>query len=177
MKLLALVLLVVALAAGCGGDDAGSTETWAGDVCGELSEWITEVDEAVKTATQDGLRLEADDARPAVEQVRAASDELASDLSELGPPETEAGTAAQAELEDLSAAVRTDVARVERALERDAHPFELTALVVAAFSSAASEARETFERLRQLDAGELEQAFADAESCAELREQVAELGA
>jgi len=86
-----LVVAAALSAAGCGEDEQAGVEGWANSVCGNLSEWITDVDGAVKSLTEDGLALDEDDLRDAVDQARDATDELTEDLRDLGPPETPSG--------------------------------------------------------------------------------------
>ncbi len=125
---LGLLVLVAALsiaAAGCGGDDESSAESWANDVCGNLSQWITDVDEAVRSLTAEGLNFDTDDIREAVDQAKGATEDLVDDLQELGPPDTEAGQEAQAELEDLQGVLESQVDSVEQAIDSGDGPLEL----------------------------------------------------
>ena len=86
--LLAIVVAIALMAGGCGGDDdESSAESWASDVCTNLSEWITDVDDAVRSLTAEGLNFNTDDIRDAVDQAGSATDELVKDLRGLGPPE------------------------------------------------------------------------------------------
>jgi methyl-accepting chemotaxis protein len=154
--LFAFVLATALAAGGCGGDDEAGAEGWANSVCANLSEWVTEIDEAVKSVTDEGLALDEDDLDAAVDQARDATDDLANDLEELGPPDTEA---------------------VEQAVDEDGEPLELVATVAAALSAAADELRQTFSRLEEVDpGGELEDAFRNSEDCDSLREQVENIG-
>ena len=43
--------------AGCGGDEENASEQWAGDVCSELSTWVTDVEEVVTSLTANALSL------------------------------------------------------------------------------------------------------------------------
>jgi site-specific recombinase XerD len=52
LGLLVVILALVLALGGCGGDDDGSgasAESWANSVCGDLSEWITDIDAARMT--------------------------------------------------------------------------------------------------------------------------------
>jgi hypothetical protein len=174
--LLAPLLATVLLAGGCGGDDTRSAEDWAGGVCSSMSEWIRDVDGALKSLGDEGLALDAEDVREAVGKVRDATDELADDLRELGVPETESIERAQEELESLKAALRAQLERIERAAETTRDPLAFAATVAMALAVAANEVEETFQDLQQLDPGsELEEGFRDADACDELREQVEDI--
>jgi DNA repair exonuclease SbcCD ATPase subunit len=173
---LALTLATALALGGCGGDSAGNAEDWASGVCTNLSEWIDDVDAAVKSVGEEGLEVDPEDAREAVADVRDATEELANDLRELGPPDTESAQRAEEELETLREELQTQLERVERAAETSRDPVEFATTVALAISAGANQLEETFANLQQLDpGGELEEAFRDAESCDELRERVEEI--
>jgi methyl-accepting chemotaxis protein len=174
--LLPLVLVIVLVLGSCGGNEAGSAESWANGVCGSLSEWIDDVDGAVKSLGEEGLGADAEDIRDAVVEVRDATDELATDLRRLGLPETESAQRAEEELETLRAELQAQLETIDRAAETSRDPLEFAATVAAALATAANQLEETFENLQELDpGGELEDAFRDAEDCDELREQIEDL--
>ena len=173
---LALVLVLVLATAGCGGDDDGGAESWANGVCSNLEEWITDVDAAVRSLTEEGLDFEEGDVREAVDEARGATDELVADLRELGRPETEAGEQAEQELEELSDELREQFEMLEERLDRTTAPLELAATAAAATSAALVQLSNTLAALEQLDpGGELEDAFRNSEECDSLREQVEEI--
>jgi methyl-accepting chemotaxis protein len=172
-----LVLAIVLVASGCGGGDEGSAESWANSVCSDLSEWITDVDEAATSLTNQQGGFDEADIRAAIDQIRAATDELAGDLRQLGPPEVEAGQEAQEELDQLSTELREQLETVQRTLETNDEPLELAAAVAGALARATSQLQDTFEDLQGLDrGGELEDAFRNSEDCDSLREQAGDSG-
>ncbi len=173
--MLAVVAALALAAAGCGGEDESSAESWANDVCVNLSEWITDIDEAVRSLTAEGLNFSTDDIREAVDQAGTATDDLVDDLRGLGPPETEDGQAAQEQLEELSDEVEEQVNTVKEAVEEDSGPLALAGTVSTALSVAINELEQAFENLQGLG-GELESAFSDSDDCDSLREQVEEIG-
>ena len=172
-----VVVTALALAAGgCGGDDESSAETWTNDVCSSLSGWITEVDEAVRSLTAEGLNFDTDDIREAVDQAGSATDELVDDLKGLGPPDTEAGQQAEGELEELSGVLEDQLNTVEEAVDEGGGALALAGTISTAISVAIDELQQAFETLQGLDAGgELENAFNDSDECDSLREQVEEI--
>ena len=175
LGLLALVAALSIAAAGCGGDDESSAESWANDVCGNLSQWITDVDEAVRSLTAEGLNFDTDDIREAVDQAKGATEDLVDDLQGLGPPDTEAGQEAQAELEDLQGVLESQVDSVEQAIDSGDGPLELAGTISTALATAINELEQAFESLQGVDpGGELEDAFSESEDCDSLREQVEE---
>ena len=169
-----LVAIVVAIA-GCGGDES-SSEKWTNDVCSNLSEWVGDVDETVKSLTDQGVGLDAAAVRDAFDDTKAATDELAKDLQDLGPPETEAGQQAEQELDALTSEIGRQSDVVERALDAGGEPLQLVATVAGAISASLNQLNETFQSLRGLDPdGELAEAFRSSDDCDSLQEQVADI--
>jgi hypothetical protein len=176
MRFCLLALLVVLLAGGCGGDDAGSAEEWADGVCTSLGEWIEDVDAALEALGEEGLELDAEDVRRNVADVRDATDELVRDLDELGLPETESAERAEEELVTLRAELLAQLRTINRAAKTTPDPVEFAAKVASALAAAATQLQETFRDLQALDpGGELEDAFRDADACDDLREQVEDI--
>lgn len=173
--LVALLALVLALG-GCGGDDDDSgsaAESWAGSVCSNLSEWITDIDASVKSVTDEGLGINEDTLRDAVDEAKAATDEVRNDLDQLERPDTEAGEQAKEELDSLREELREQADAVERAVEEDGGPLQVAGTVAAALSTAINQLKESFENLQDVDpGGEIEDAFENSEDCDSLREQI-----
>ena len=179
MRRTGLIFLVgvLLLAAGCGGDDEGSAEAWADDVCGSLNGWFEDVDAALEGLTDEGLQLDRADVDGAVQAVGDATDELGNELDELEPLETESGQQAEAVVTDLRETLADDVETIQGALSGDSPPLEAVSEVAAALASAADALQAGYDALVELDAGgELESAFEDADGCDELRQQLAEIG-
>ena len=173
-RLLALSVLTVALAAGCGGDDGGdggsATADWANDVCEAVSTWSESVRTTAEslrsgTPTPDGLK-------DAVDEFRDSTQTLVDDLKGLGKPDTEAGDEAKEALDKLADDVDENVQKLEDAAD-DASGVE--GIVAAAttisttLATMGQQLSSTFSELEGLDAsGELEDAFRDADSCDEI---------
>lgn len=167
-----LALAVGLAAAACGGDDR-SVETWATTVCAEVNEWADDVDVAIETFADQGLAVDQDDVRRAASSVADATESLEADLNELGPPETEAGRRAREELESLSEALRGRLDEIEGAIDSDAQPLEVVAMIAAALASAANEVQETMDALEGIDpGGELAAAFRESDQCDTLRRRI-----
>ncbi len=176
LSLFALVAAMALSAGGCGGDDESEAERWASDVCTNLSEWITDVDDAVRSLTAGGLNFSKDDISEAVDAASTATDQLVGDLKELGPPDTDQGQEAQDELEQLSDEVEKQVDTVKQAVDEDSGPLELAGTVSTALGVAINELQQAFENLQELDpGGELQDAFDSSEDCDSLRDQVEEI--
>jgi hypothetical protein len=170
------LIAVLALSTGCGGSDAdeqSATEAWADDVCSTVSDWTGAVKDAQATLS-DPANLSADDARGALEGVSSATTAFINDLKAMGPPDTEAGEAAAAQLSTLSDQLQQQADVVTRALNQpSANLQELLAQVTTvsgALSQMVNNAVTAVENIRQLDgADELESAFQDSQTCKELR--------
>ena len=174
LALLAVVLALATAVAGCGGDEESAGEQWAGDVCTELSTWITAVQDAVTSLTEKGLSLDKADVQATTDDVKDATDQLVDGLEGLGPPETEGGDQARSELNDLVTQLRRQLDDVEQELQSGSLSF---VNVTTAIATAASAVSSTFEDLQSVDVGEeLRDAFDSAGSCDSLREQVDTIG-
>jgi hypothetical protein len=164
----------VSAAAGCGGDDENASEQWAGDVCSQLSTWVTSVDEAVSSLTANPLSLDKAAVQSATEDVKGATDDLVEGLADLGPPETESGEQAKSELDDLGTQLQQQIGQVEQEAETGSLSL---ASVTAALATASSAVESTYESLQSLDTGgELRDGFESAESCDSFRQQVDTIG-
>jgi len=175
-RLLAVVLALATIftVAGCGGDDENASEQWAGDVCSQLSTWVTSVQDAVGSLTANPLSLDKAAVQAATKDVKTATDELVDGLAALGPPETESGTQAKSELDDLGSQLQQQVDQVEQ----DAATGSVSLVTVTtALATASSAVRSTYESLKSLDTGgELRDGFENAGSCDSFRQQVDTIG-
>ena len=177
LGLLAVVLALATMSAlaGCGGSDEESAgEQWAGDVCSQLTTWVTSVEDAVTSLAGNPLSLDKEALQAATEDVKGATDKLVDGLAGLGPPDTEAGAQAKSELDELGTQVQQQLDEVEKAADSGSLSI---VTVTAALSTAASAVRSSFESLESIDSdGELRDGFEDAESCDSLRDQVDTIG-
>ena len=168
------MLALTPAVAGCGGsDEENASEQWAGDVCSQLSTWVTGVEEAVRSLTENPLSLDKAAVQTATEDVKGATEDLVDGLADLGPPETESGDQAQSDLDELGTQLRQQVDAVEQ--EAEAGSLSLVT-VTSALATAASAVRSTYESIQSLDSGELRDAFENAASCDSFRQQVDTIG-
>ena len=174
-SLIAVTASLVFLAAGCGSSGGGSTatttsasatETWASGVCSSITTWQAAIKSAAGSVksdpTKSGLQTAAGDAKSATET-------LASDLKELGKPDTPAGQQAQDSLDQLSTSLQQNVTTIEDAVKgASGVSGVLTAVptVTATFATMGTEVKTTFTDLQGLDAkGELKSAFTNSSAC------------
>ena len=170
----ALMLALTPAVAGCGGDEENATEQWAGEVCSQLSTWVTGVEEAITPLTENPLSLDKTAVQMATEDVKGATDELVDSLADLGRPQTEAGAQAKRELDQLGTQLQQQVDEVEQAAGSGSLSL---VTVTSALATASSAVRSTYESIKLLDSGgELRDAFENAESCDSFRQQVDTIG-
>jgi methyl-accepting chemotaxis protein len=173
-----LVVAAVLALAGCGGGDGASSasEDYANDVCSNLSTWVTDVQETVQSVTDAGLGISRDDIQSAFDQTKEATDALANDLEQAGPPETEEGQEAKSRLEDLTTELRQQLDTIQEALDSGAGLTSIAATVASAVSAAANAVNTTFQNLKELDPpGELRGAFENSDECNSLQDQISNL--
>jgi uncharacterized phage infection (PIP) family protein YhgE len=161
-----VVLVVAALAAGCGGDEEDPNAAWADDVCGSVTGWIDSVREAGESLQQGEGSVD-----DAVDDLKSATEQLDDDLSGLEPPA--AAEQVQDTIEQLLDQLESGVRTIENAVENASGGEALAALTtIGATISTMSEAvSSTFDDLQEADTGEtLRNAFEESDSCQELRD-------
>lgn len=163
-----LVAVLALAAAGCGGDDESAGDEFAGGVCSELSTWVTDVEDTIRSLADQGLDLDPDTVQDATGDIRAATDDLVEGLGDLEVPE--GADEARSELDELEAELRRQLDEVEEAVESG--PLGLAA-VTGAISAAAAAVTGAFENLQALG-GEVGSSFEDADDCTSFREQIEE---
>jgi ABC-type transporter Mla subunit MlaD len=164
-------LLLLALAAGCGGDDGGdSVAEWADDVCSAGTNWTESVTATAQSLSGGGLDQE--EVRGAVGDLEDATRDFAQDLRALGPPDTGTGDEAEAALDDLAGDIEESVAEMKTAVDGVSSASEALAAVTAVsaiLTTMGEQLAATLARLDTLDPqGELEAAFEEADACQEL---------
>jgi hypothetical protein len=165
---------VLALAAGCGGEESGAGP-WVDDVCSSVQEWRENLTSLVVDAQAEGLSV--DTVRTAIDGGVEATNRLRDQLQDLGPPDTEAGDQIEGELDALADNVVESVeeARDEAAaLPEDqsvAQLLQSLTSIASDLQSLVGDAQATFNEIQELEPGtELEEAFESSEECQSLRE-------
>jgi hypothetical protein len=172
VRFLALSICLAALAAvlaSCGGEDEPPAQAWADDVCTRINTWGQELRDIATGGSVAEIQQ-------ALDQAVSATGDLVTDLREIGPPDTESGAEAKAEVDALAESTQERVERV-RAEAEDAEGssdlLQLAANVATELDAAQQEARATFDRVSDLDAsGELREGIESSEACDELRAAV-----
>jgi hypothetical protein len=172
----AIVAALAFAVSACGGDDepeASSVDAWAESFCTSVGDWRTTLEELRNEFTGDPGSFANEDAlRDAAETVTDATDELVSDLRELGAPETESGQAVESSLESLEDTIDTQKADVERAVEGISSLADVPAALTTvgtALTTMATSLQDTLDAIGNEDsAGELETAFEQTDACDDL---------
>jgi uncharacterized protein YoxC len=177
--MLAVALLAVFLAVGCGGDDdsgssdAPSTTEWAQGLCSAISDWTDSVSSA--TGSLEGENLSEEGLKSAVGDVENATNTFVDDVKGLGKPDTEAGQKAKESLDQLAEDMDNEVAKIKSATDGASGVSGVLAAVSTVsgtLSTMSQQVASTVSELEQIDArGELEDAFQQADACNDLGQE------
>ena len=161
----------------------GPAAQWASGLCAALAAWEASVREQVTrpgptptvTGQSPSERLRGE-VRARMNGLAEATDQLRSELEQLGAPGTAAGTAVKAELSGLSARLEAHVAELKSMAtapvsgvgELQAQAAKIRDIV----TTALADVQQTVDRVKSLDpAGELSTALASAPACQVLRHE------
>jgi hypothetical protein len=176
-----LVIVGAVVAARLADDDFTSVDTteWAGSVCTSLSEWQASLESLAAggdgTPSVESLETALDDAR-------SATDDLVEDLHRLGPPDLETGDEVEDALDDSVDGLRDSYDELDSAAQEAVDAGSPTE-VLQALATLAPQAQALVQQAREVVASlqsasifgeasaELEQAFASADSCQQLRSE------
>jgi methyl-accepting chemotaxis protein len=176
--LVACVLSVALVAAGCGGDDDSSSqadaspaEEWADGFCSALTMWTNDLEAAAEPFTdlssfsEESIRQAADDAKNATET-------LTESMRSLGAPDTSSGDQVETAVDDLATELESGAQEIEDAVADVSSVADVPAAVgtvTATLSQLGREVGSALQTIGDADAsGELETAFEDADSCDDL---------
>lgn len=163
------LLLVPAALAGCGSSSSPEAD-WAQSFCGSIGTWKTSVTDAAKTFT-DTSNLSKATAQQAVSTISSANTKLVDDLKALGKPSGSSGSAAKADVQDLSKQIQDGGATVKNTMQGVSTTQELISAIptlAGAASSAASSVSATITKLESLS-DTWKQAFEDSDACKSLK--------
>jgi len=173
--LLAVVLGLTLVTAGCGGDadesSATPTEEWAEGYCAAIVAWATELRSATDEL-RDFRSLSQEAFDDAGADIRSATDAFTAELRGLGAPDTDFGEEARQAVDTFVTAAEADLADIERAIE-DVSGITGISRAVVSITSALTSMNRAFttmvNSLRKIDPEkELQTALEDAESCDDL---------
>ena len=169
----ALLLVVVALAAGCGSSNSAQPATptdWASGVCSAISTWTASLTSAAAPLKSGNLSKDA--LTTAAADMKSATQTLVSSLKKLGKPNTQAGQQAKDSIDQLSSDVQKDADTIKTAIDGISGLSSIPGAVSTASSTLVTmqgQVTSTISTLEQLDAkGELQTAFKQSSSCQKL---------
>ena len=179
LVVIAAIVLAVVLVRNSKSESTPSTTQWAGQVCTTLDKWRTSITSLASTSgipTQDEMRKKLTDAQVATEQ-------LVTDLKNIGPPETTAGTQLKQELQQQGDQLQQSYEKVKTGAQSAVNNASGTAdllrrlaAVLPDFQKLLNEISTTIETLQSSNvagdsADEVKQGFENAESCQKLRSE------
>jgi hypothetical protein len=175
LALLAVVLGLALVSAGCGGggDESSGTPTdeWAEGYCASIVDWATELRGATdELRDTQSLSQEAFDQAGA--DIRSATDTFTAEIRELGAPDTDFGEEARQAVDTFATATEADLAKIEQAVE-DVSGVSGISKAVVSITAALTSMNKSFttmvNSLRKIDPEkELQTALEDADSCDDL---------
>ena len=169
--LLLVVIGLLALAAGCGGEDESSSEAWTDDFCSAASDWRSSL-EGIVGEFQSPSDLNTQSIQGAIDDGLAATETFVDDVQELGAPETEAGQEVAGIVDSMTSSVETTAESLRTTFE-DAD--SIGDVVTAAGDAAAQigqleqELESSLDELEQIETGELGSELESNEDCAAAR--------
>ena len=174
-------IVVAAVVARVTEDDSGSPDTsaWASSVCTSLSDWQSSI---TALADVSGGELTKESLQEKLDTAQTATQQLITELKDLGPPDLEAGDALKEQLDaaadGLESSYESLTSGAQDALDADSPAAFLQGLAALApeFQKLLDQVRGTVADLENANVpeeakAELQQAFADAESCQALKNQ------
>jgi len=173
VALVAAMLGLLAVAAGCGGSSASPEETWAGSVCSDVTTWKDQVQQSVDSvrkqlqSPQSGMLTSIkSDINSAVD----ATTTLATNLKALEPPDTDEGKQAQQQVDSLATELKKTVDTVKSTvagLPEGAGAGQVVQALVPLAPSLQSLATSASNTLASVQARSesLKQGFDDADAC------------
>ena len=172
-----VAIVVAALVMRLSEDDPESTADWADAVCTSLSDWRTSIASLTEAGDEP---LTADTLRDRLDEAGQATSALVGELRDLGPPDLETGDDVEQALDDAAAGLQTRFEDVQSAAE-DATEAESSSELLSALTEISqdvaallSEAGDVVATLQSASlfgdaSAELEQAFAESDSCQTLQ--------
>ena len=114
LGLFALVLVAAIAAAGCGGDDSEEdpTAAWASGFCTAITTWTDDLRD-ISSRFSDTSNFNQDALESAAEDAKSSTDQLVTDLQDLGTPDTPSGEEVRTAVDDLSNTLDSEATKIE----------------------------------------------------------------
>lgn len=179
LVVIAAIVVAVVLVRNSKSESTPSTTEWAGQVCTSLDKWrtsITSLSSISGIPTQDEMRKKLTDAQVATEQ-------LVTDLKNIGPPETTSGMQLKQELEKQGDQLQQSYEKVKTGAQSAVNNASGTAdllrrlaAVLPDFQKLLNEISTTMDTLQNSNvagdsADEVREGFENADACKKLRSE------
>lgn len=108
------VLLVAAIAAGCGGDESEEdpTAAWASGFCTAITNWTDDLKD-ITSQFSDTSNFNEEALKSAADDAKSATDTLVGDLDDLGTPDTPSGEEVRTAVDNLSNTLDSEATKIE----------------------------------------------------------------
>jgi hypothetical protein len=172
-----VAIVIAAVAMRLSEDEPPTTAEWADSVCTSLSDWRGSISALADVGDEP---LTADTLRDRLDEAESATSTLVTELRDLGPPDLEAGEDVEQALDDSVAGLEESYDDVQSAAE-EATEAENQTEFVGALAQLGDDFAALFAQVGDIVAtlqsaslfgdasAELEQAFADSDSCQSLQ--------
>jgi methyl-accepting chemotaxis protein len=149
-----------------------STGEWAESFCSALTRWEDDLEEAAEPLT-DLSSLSEESLRQAADGAKRATETLSESLNGLGRPDISSGEQVRSSVQDLATDVENGADEIETALEGVASVADIPSAIETITTTVTDMGTEVDGAVQTLEdadlSGELVSAFADADSCGDLR--------
>jgi hypothetical protein len=172
----ALVVVLLAVAAGCGGSTPSASEQWAESACSATDDWATKMNGYVDDVRGAVTSPSADSVttiQTAVTNGTQSTKQLTTDLKALGPPPSDGQAAAQ--VNSFTTQLQQTADQVQgqaQAIQEGSSASDIATAVgtiATEVSAALTKGKSTFDSLRQANS-ELKEGFENADSCQQLQD-------
>jgi hypothetical protein len=166
---IALILALALVAAGCGGsdDEEDPTAAWAAGFCTAITDWTDAIEDATTELTSSPSE---DSLRSAAEDVRTATDQFVDDVRGLGAPETESGDEIESAIDSASTTIENESTKIEEAVDGISNLTDLpgaATTITTSLSAMGTAAASVLQGIQDADVdGELQSALEDSPECA-----------
>lgn len=159
------------IAAGCGGDDSAEedpTAAWASSFCTAITTWTDDLED-ITSQFSDTSNFSEANLRSAADDAKSATDNLVSDLRELGAPETDSGEEVKSSIDQLSTTLENEATKIQDTAQGVSGLTELPSAIstiTTSLSAMSTAFSDTLTQIQNADVkGELETALDDSPDC------------
>jgi hypothetical protein len=177
-SLIGVLVVLLAVAAGCGGSTPSASEQWADSFCGSVDGWATQIRgyaSDVQTAVTSPSADSVTTIKSTIAKGADATNQMVSDVKALGPPPSESGQSASTTVSSFTTQVEQTLDEVQTQAQSIQNGSSASAIVTAAgtigteVSAAVAKGKMTVESLKN-QSSELKDGFEKSDSCQQLQD-------